>query len=395
MISFNHFILKSIASARAFAVTLFILFTVQSHATNSNLAEKLNSAEHQKIQVGSKQNSSDIQIDVQTIEIENTNQIKSELAQLVSEKTKKSNTTVVLSTDDIELIQKADAIQGNLTDNQIIAVPLLSEPANSDQAKKSKFKKLIHKFSDSAIETFNNNRIGIMITTYSTITESMVWIHSTNLSEFQRTSSVVYTVSLGLIFGVKNKSFAYVARPFNEFFKKLLKPENDERTNLKNIAAKYFGNLSLSFIIGGLRIPILHMDQIIDHGLKLHYFSLPMLLTVVSTTAMFTWSEHSAMINEKTHPVADYAFYLSAQARRIIVASLASSAAFLSPEIYGATPWITIAAFGVTGAAVYMNSDKIVSWIENNKYFRALYFKTNSVSSTQFESFQCRSLFAN
>lgn len=376
------------ASLRLYAVTLTTLFTVVVTANPAHLKNPdsyTNSAETtQQLQIGFRDSTKPVlKISAETMEFESTEFDRRALSQFVADQTARDARTVILSTDDAALLAQTAAAR-NLVAKNFAAAPLVLPTAESSST--SPFFQLLKKQIQNASMSIKNDKIGVLILTYTTAAETLVWIHSSHLSQFEQSSNAIYTIALALVFGLNKDSWVATTKPIQKFFRKIIKPATSSSTDMKDLTVRFLGNLTLAAVISSGRIPLLAMDDMIEKGISLQHFTLPLLLTVVTTTALFTWSEHLAQIDPTTHPITKFIFRRTTEIRNILLGTFATTAALLTPSHSGATPWIVVAGIGMVGALVYFNGNLISTWLESNPVL---------IKLKQRFGLQCRHLFAN
>lgn len=382
---------------RLCVVTLSILFTVASYGADSGQTPAgATSIQTEHFELGPSDDTSkpSLKIDIESMELPASSQSADEILKVVSEKHKNKDATIFLSTDNEQLIKKSITNQ-ELQSDRFVAVPIEDIDSQSlSVVERSKFSTLVKKYSSLAADSIRADKFGFFIMTCTTANESLIWIHSTHLNKFEKTANVVYTVALSLAFGLNKDAWNTATKPIKNFYRNLVKPENISATNPKELAVKFLGNLTLGALVTSIRVPLISMDQIIHQGLQLHYFQTPLLLTALTTAALFTWSEHLAMIDENSSPITKFVFRRVNEFRCGVLAILATSAALLSPAEYGITPRITMAGVGVIGALVYFNAEKITDWIESRPSLQSFRKKLANSKKYNFEALQCRMLFA-
>lgn len=160
---------------------------------------------------------------------------------------------------------------------------------------------------------------------------------------------------------------------------------------MKEIAVRFLGNLTLATIVTAGRIPLMSIDHIINKGIELHYLTMPLLMSFVTTSAIFTWSEHLAMIDEEATPLTKFIFRRINEVRYIVIATFAATAALLNPSQHGVTFWITIAGVGLAGATIYFKASVISEWLEKQAWLKPL---KNYLTSKQLSTvIRCQNLF--
>lgn len=316
-----------------------------------------------------------VTVDVEVSQLDATVENANSISNLAFQKSNLPRSTVVLSSDNELLTQTADN-ENQTAKNHIAVVPVNPEVLNDSVVPKksqvSPFYQAVKNFTVTKLDAIKSDKIGLMVVTYTTASETLVWIHSTQLSQFEKTGNIIYTVMLATIFGLNKDAWSITTRPIQKFFRKFLKPEDESRTNVKQLTSQFLGNLTLAGLVTSVRIPLMSMDQIIQQGLQLHFFTMPLLLTLVSTTAIFTWSEHISMINEKTHMLTKFVFRRANELRSVVLGTVATTAALLNPGQHGLTPWVTMAAVGAAGATIYLNGEAITSWLETHPKLQPL-----------------------
>ncbi|MBC7465075.1 MAG: hypothetical protein H7256_03715 [Bdellovibrio sp.] len=379
---------------------LSILLTLSNHVVaaphDAVGSAKSPTTEHFEIGLNSDRVNPLVQVDVSTVQFDESEDSNKKMADVISKKSNSPNATVLLSTDSASLLTELSKNPTFVKEN-VTAIPIETEAL---PAPKSNFRQLAKNFVSSRIDSALNDKIGFMVVTYTTAHETLIWIHSTQLGRFESTSNAIYTVVLAVIFGLNKDMWAQTARPIQKFFRKLIKPADLSPTNGKELAVRFLGNLTLTMMVSGLRIPMISMDQMIEKGLQLHFFTMPLLMATVSTAAIFTWSENIAMIDKNKNPIAKFIFRRTSEIRSIIVGTFATTAALLNPGEYGATPWLTMAGVGVTGALVYFNSETITQWLESRKALqsvKAIFSKDDlkKEKAPAMMALQCHSLFVN
>lgn len=346
-------------------VTVAIIFTVLG--LNSWAFGAETSSQHIEIGLSADSKRPHVQIAVETLTLPSGARSTAELVRIIADKSNTSAHSVVVSTDNADVLEKTVQSKSVSTAN-LNLIPIDTNLLESSHPqKKSKFSELVKTYLKNSSDSARSDKIGVVILTYTTAAETLVWIHSTQLNQFERTGNVVYTIALALVFGLNKDAWTMATRPIQKFFRNILKPESDSPANLKELAARFLGNLTLAAVVTSGRIPLMSMESIIEKGIQLQHFTMPLLLTIVSTSALFTWSEHLAMIDAKSHPITKFVFRRANEIRTVLIGTFATTAALLNPGQYGSSPWIAIAGIGVVGSLLYFNADSISSWVENNK----------------------------
>lgn len=316
---------------------------------------------------------------------------RSQVSHLIDEKVQQTqalDSTVVFSTDDRPLIEST-AQNDKLPQDRFFFAPL------SMTDKMAVLTKVAYEHSKKSIRS---DKFGFMILTYTTIAESVVWMHTASLDHFQQSSNVAYTIALAVIFGLNKDNWSLATQPIQNKVRKLLTHlKVNTAGKLADLSVRFLGNLGLSAIVYSLRIPLISMNDLIDKGLQLHLFTMPMLISTVMTAALFTWYEHIAMINENTHPISKFVFRRVAEVRNILIGTFATTAALFNPSQFGYSSWFLLGGIGLAGTTIFLRNEKILEWLENNAALKNIYEKSQTYSENVRKFFglknQCVMLF--
>ncbi len=166
-ISYVLYLTFFLQTLRAGIVTLSFVFALSAFA-----------ADHFEIGQGQGSNPALIQIDVDFLPTDGAEISNSDISRIVVEKTKLANSTVILTTDNVDLQQQV-IIGSSINQDKITLVPLESLDSTDILSPKlakleSPFFKLIKSYSSSAITAINNDKIGVLILTYTTSREILV-----------------------------------------------------------------------------------------------------------------------------------------------------------------------------------------------------------------------------
>lgn len=219
--------------------------------------------------------------------------------------------------------------------------------------------------------SYQNDKIGFVIAVYTTAVETVMWIHVAPLSTLAISANVAFTIATALYFKINKDKWTQVTdrikTPIKRFFNDV-----DSKSVRKNLVYDYLANLGLSAALNFVRIPLMSMNQILDEGLSLGLFKMPVLMSLAGTASQFTWSEHQGSINQKEFPIANFVFRRSAELRSVILVTFASSAALLNPLSFGIMPWVTLGIVGAGGLITYLKGPEINEWVEQSPIFRKL-----------------------
>jgi hypothetical protein len=332
-----------------------------------------------------------ISIQTHTVSVDSMN----EATQVIQQEVFKNSNTVVLSTDQDSLINQT-LNQKNLPADRLFIVPIDSEGSNSSEKppfglKLNHVKELLKNTYTNVKESIISDKVGFVILTYTTSQECITWIHSSRLTDLEKTSTVTFTIAMALIFGINKDAWSNTTKPIQNMLRAFLKKHSLDTKAYSELSIKFLANLSLGSAISVMRVPVISMSHIIDTGLQLDYFTIPLLSGLVFTASLFTWSEHLAAVNERTHPVTKFIFRRASELRSVIIATFASTAALINSQSHGVSPWITLGIIGVGGSILYIQRDTINHWIENSRLAQSKFSKYSLVNN---KIFSCQSLFS-
>jgi hypothetical protein len=286
----------------------------------------------------------------------------------VSSKAGPSNTSVVISTDEADLLKKlaADTTIGP----EVLVAPfdLRNQAPEKAAVGWSQFTGIIKNYPSKLVQAAKDDRIGLMIVTFNTLNETYVWLHADQLSTFERSANIAFTVATSIAFGIDKQAWARVARPFKTFFRNVLgSSEALGRNHAKELAVGYLANLTLATSINMARLSFVSIDRLMDGGMQLSSLTYPLLMGIVATAASFSWSEHIALVNDN-HQKTKFIFRRTQEIRSVLLGVFATTAYLLHPEIYGWSSWAVLIGTGVAGMTVYLNHDKINRYIERSPF---------------------------
>lgn len=312
---------------------------------------------------------------------------RTQIPSLVEEKiqqTEAAKSTLVFSTDDPKLIE-TNLSNDKLPNDRYFFAPLATTKTNRLAA----LTKVAYEHSKKSIQS---DKFGFMILTYTTLAESVVWMHTASLDHFQQSSNVAYTIALAVMFGLNKDNWSLATQPIQNKLKKLLTSlKIDSTTRMTDASVRFLGNLGLSALVYSLRVPLISMNDLIERGLQLNLFTMPMLVSTVMTAALFTWYEHIAMIKEETHPISKFIFRRVSEVRSILIGTFATTAALFNPSQFGYGSWFLLGGIGLAGATVFFKNEKIIDWLENNASLKKIYEKSIEYNSQLRQFFGLRS----
>lgn len=325
-----------------------------SVSVQSSESTKLKLNETETVNDNDQQPKLDIKYDLKAFDSEGDAVLA--LAQLAQKGAEDENQTIIMSSDSLSLITD---LYSNKSFQEIIDTKSVFVVLNDSAQRFSK------NSTNYIKKSYHDDKIGFIVTTITTVAETITWAHVGPLSTIEKSANIVYTVALALYFKLnKDKWTEHTKRlkkPFENFFKL-----TDSNSKAKKLVLDFGANLALSTAVSLVRIPLMSMNQIINSGISLQLFQMPILLSVVATASFFTWSEHQGGIDKNSQPAAKFVFRRLGEVRSILVATFASTAALLNPAVFGIAPWITLSVVGVAGLGLYLKGEQINNWVESH-----------------------------
>lgn len=271
------------------------------------------------------------------------------------------NTQILLSSDSNEVLEKIV----NSRNTNIALIPY--DKTATTKSQKS-FVDLLKNYKNTTVTSMKNDKIGFMIVSFNVLTDSYFWIHSGDLSTFEISGNVIFTLLTAIAFGINKDAWAHTTKPITKFFKRLTGMGDRQlpRNDIKDLSVRFFANLTLATAITSARIPFLPMDGLVDSTLHLNSWTLPFLISFISTLSSFAWSENIALIDADKKPISKFVFRRLHEFRSVILGSFAATSMLFSPAEFGPGPWITLIGAGGLGLYFYLQSDLIVNFLENH-----------------------------
>lgn len=297
-----------------------------------------------------------IQLEIKSFESESA--ALEEAQNLLSLSSTNTRLTTVVSSDNFQFLQ------------QVGQSPSLNNGRNflvlNDAL--SRFTK---KSVDYVKKSYYDDKIGFAIAVYTTAIETVMWVHVAPMSTLAVSANVAFTIGTALYFRLNKNKWTEVTDKIKSPMRKFFNDVEDNSVR-KKIFYDFMANLGLSGGLALMRVPLMSMDQILEEGISLGLLKMPILMSIVGTVSLFTWSEHQGSIDKNEHPISRFVFRRIGEARSILLVTFASTAALLNPGTFGMAPWITLSVVGATGLVTYLKAKEINKWIETSPLFRKL-----------------------
>lgn len=299
-----------------------------------------------------------IKVSVEALELDNNQQVQEQIKAAVDAN---PTATIVVSTDQASTISKLSTTLK--PEQDVILAPF---DLTQKQEPKVGFLNLVKNYPKYAKEKIMDDRIGFLLVSFTLANETFIWLHSTHLSQFERTSNVIYSVAVAMIFSIDKTTWARTVKPIKEFFRKNIGMASYKFDHPKELLLNFASNTALATALNLTRFSFTSVDAFIHGTLQLQMITYPLLVGLIGTAGSFSWSEHLSTINiddAKTK----FIFRRVYELRSVILGAFASSALLLHPDTYGWSSWAITASVGVVGLTTYINHQKITKFIENNK----------------------------
>lgn len=287
-----------------------------------------------------------VEVTATRVELENAQEIQA----LIHEKARDEATTVIVSSDIDEVIAET-AVQKDLPAKRFFLAPAGD---------------FLKNLGINSYRSILKDKIGAVILTYTVGTDIYIWMHIASMTTLEQSMNAIYTIGLAIIFGLNKDAWANSTKPLQHSLRNFLNAHNLKPTHYKELGVRFLANLTLGSAVAMIRVPLISLSAMMATGIHLNYFTRPLLANLISTAALFMWSEHMAMIDELEHPRAKFIFRRISEVRSLILGTFATTAALMNPSVHGAAPWITLGVLGVMGSSIYFNSDRINKWIKHH-----------------------------
>lgn len=213
-------------------------------------------------------------------------------------------------------------------------------------------------------EVARKDTLGFVIATIQVGGETFRTVTSSELGTIEASANILLTTALATIFLDK------------DIWPKLVSPVKDKirnwlRTSIEILDPRSFKELGITFaanfaLMSSLqygRVAVVNIEHL-DRLLTLDSLVTPALIAATSTFSSFGFSEANALLDEAQYPKAKSYLRFFMNVRSIVIAWAAANVMLYHPDVYGASPWIVLGSFGITGIIVLKKIEPIRDWLE-------------------------------
>jgi len=351
-----------------------ILFSLILIIAKMSLAQNFDSSHDEKLQLSVKHkiNNQDIKITVTEMDASE----ESFVTHLVDQLHDKAN--IVITTDNQEVLQKAiESSQKNSSNYQIKLIPF-----GRILSPNSKINQFINYQSEKVRNNLKKDKIGLTIAFITFGIDSYYWIHSSALDVHQKSSLVTFNLMLFLTFGVNPELWPSVVQPAKIKLMRLFdqfQTSNNFINGGKLLVSQYVANLLLSSSVQTTRVALLSMDQILTSFQSSHFWGTAIGTAALASLSQFSWSEMSASIDSHKYPKSVIMLRRLNNFRSLIMSRFASISQVLQPNVYGYSSIGVMITHAAIGVVAVFNTDKIIQFLEGNRYVDVLYRKNQKI----------------
>ena len=290
---------------------------------------------------------------------------------------------VLLSTDNAETYTAvATAIQQNekVSERKFRFIPI-GKLASAQEKLASGWAN----YKQNVANTVKFDKLGLSIVVITTSFDSFIWIHSASMDVYQKSAMVMMNVVFAAAFALDRDMWTKMTVPLRHkiinAFDKLSGKSlgsgalNSSEAARRVIASQFLANLTYSVGFQFLRQSIMSMHDITNTMSSMHFWGMSLQVAAITTLASFAWGELLAAADAEKNPVAKNALKRLSDVRNIVMSQLASMGMVLQPGTYGYSPIVAIVASGAIGLFALVKSNKVISWLEQNKLSNILYRK--------------------
>ncbi len=235
-------------------------------------------------------------------------------------------------------------------------------------------KNSVSEYSNKLFQSNKNDKIGLIIITIMTSTNSLIWIHSDTYGIHQKSAMVLMNLVMAVAFGLDKDFWGKLSKPVETRIINIIEkyglvlPNHGEK--FKTLSSQFIGYFAVAAGCQLMRSSLISIDQLSTAVMQSHFWAQTLGIAAASAFTYFSWTEFANRIDEKTQSQALNIVRRLADIRILLLGHLAASAKLMQPEVYGSTPWIALAVHGAIGIGVLLNADAITNYISTHKAFK-------------------------
>jgi len=280
--------------------------------------------------------------------------------------------TLILSSDEPELIVEAAkvAAKSNGKDPHVFVLPIggAGNPDNKDLNSENGFNRAARKFREHTVNSIRDDKIGFLVVTYSLGLETIRWVHASHLTNLEKSAILTYTVMTALVFSLNKDTWSNITKPIQRRIREVLKMSTviPKKPGAADIVVKLAANIMIALPVNLARVPLLNIDEIANRSFDYAQLNAPIIMAFMGSMMGIAWGELVSSIDQELNPRAKFVARRAIEFRSLINGMFASTAMLMTFETYGMRPWVTMLVMGATGFALYLNSQKLIDWVEQN-----------------------------
>ena len=121
------------------------------------------------------------------------------------------------------------------------------------------------------------------------------------------------------------------------------------------------------------------MDHMLESFQSSHFWGTAVGTAALATFSQFAWSEMSGSIDINKYPKSVIILRRLTNMRTLLINRFASISQVLQPGVYGYSPIGVMLTHAVVGVVFLLNTEKIIQFLEANKYVDRLYRKNQKI----------------
>lgn len=251
-------------------------------------------------------------------------------------------------------------------------VKLVESLAETKQKKKYDFLIYLDNLKTKVSETYKQDKFGFWITLVTFGVDSYLWITASKMSTLSKVGMISFNFLLTASFGVNKDLWAKTTRPIQSKIYTLLSWMKQAKEQ-NSVAVKYASSLILGSAIQFTRLAIFHGSELMAASTAPWLIGSTLAISSILAFSQFGWDEHIAAVDKNKSPTAKFAIRRFHELRGLLMTYLSSTSKLAQSDMYGITPWVYSVVNGIAGIAAYLNTDKVVNFIEKiNKWWPGL-----------------------
>lgn len=283
----------------------------------------------------------------------------------------KSQATVIVATDHPKLAF-TDSDNRN---SKSLLLPLGKLTQVSERLK-AEYRDYLSRVND----TIMNDKVSVLVVTATTAVDSVVWIQATTLDMPQKLGMVSLNLFLAVTFGLDRDLWGKITNPIRDRWQKTLQNNSFVMAVTQTKLSRFpeiISQLGANFVLGSAvffaRDIVLNFQNLLNYYSQTESWTHWLRVSLVLSSTHFAWSEIFSKTDSTRNPVAKLNLKRITDLRYLVLVSLASMGMVFQPEVYGLGPIFILGGHGLLGVALLLQHNKLIGWLENNRWSKAVY----------------------